>query len=222
MLKILQFLCGRNFCITEKIFCMGHFYAYINHILGGGQNFIEICSGREKLISIYISSFHFSVKYVIFFSCVWKSRAHLLYNIKSCWSKSLIHSFIQPSTIHSSIQPSIHYISINSSIYLFINSSIHPSTINPSIHLLSIHPSNHPSTHTSIHPSTHYPFNHPSTIHPSIYLVASFLMPKLKKSEANFVFFFEVSQLLTNLHFWIQADYKSGRQFYVPYVGTRS
>ncbi len=50
MLKILQCLCGRNFCITEKIFCMGHFLAYINHILGGGQNFIKIFSGRDKLL----------------------------------------------------------------------------------------------------------------------------------------------------------------------------
>ncbi len=50
MLKILQCLCGRNFCITEKIFCMGHFLAYINHILGGGLNFIKIFSGRDKLM----------------------------------------------------------------------------------------------------------------------------------------------------------------------------
>ena len=52
MLKILRCLCGRNFYITEKIFCMGHFLAYINHNLGGGQNFIKIFSGRDKLMYI--------------------------------------------------------------------------------------------------------------------------------------------------------------------------
>ena len=42
-----------QFLHYRKIFCMGHFLAYINHILGGGQNFIKIFSGRDKLIHMF-------------------------------------------------------------------------------------------------------------------------------------------------------------------------
>ena len=48
----LKALCGHNFCTTEKIFCMGHFLAYMNHILGGGQNFINFFKKRDRLMYI--------------------------------------------------------------------------------------------------------------------------------------------------------------------------
>ncbi len=106
MLKILQCLCGRNLCITEKIFCMGHFFAYINHIFGGCQNF-----SRTGQASAY-RSFFFQVlcpilNLSIFYFCIHfndvKIKVLLLNDIYDilCSHTLYLSIFICPSDFQS-------------------------------------------------------------------------------------------------------------------------